>query len=185
MTEKRAHSIQGLFDSLQPPDGPSNLFFFSAKEDVWSESPFQQLFHYRTVKKRVHSGGSADFDRPAVSDMPTITCDVQKPSLHDAIEHHFTDDKTEVLYPLLLFLNLLFPFQTYMDTLPEVFFVSLNRFCYNNTSGTSKIHTELQIPKNIYMDRYMHRNYNLVKEIHKQREILRREHDEYTARCNG
>lgn len=108
MTEKRTHSIQGLFDSLQPPDGPSNLFFFSAKEDVWSESPFQQLFHYRTVKKRVHSGGSADFDRPAVSDMPTITCDVQKPSLHDAIEHHFTDDKTEVLYPLLLFLNLFF-----------------------------------------------------------------------------
>uniref|UniRef100_A0A915AFQ9 USP domain-containing protein n=2 Tax=Parascaris TaxID=6254 RepID=A0A915AFQ9_PARUN len=130
--------------------------------------PFNALFHGSHIEMRLSNDGSTTSSKLDNS-VQMVNLDVSFDNLHDSLEaYHFADSPAK---------------EVWFETLPAVIMFSLVRFSYKN-GQTEKLHNKFHFPISFFMDRYMHRNREIVIEKKRHRTILKERMDVVKAQLS-
>ncbi|KHN86070.1 putative ubiquitin carboxyl-terminal hydrolase K02C4.3 [Toxocara canis] len=125
--------------------------------------PFNALFHGSHIEIRLSADGSTTSSKLDNS-MQMVNLDVSFDNLHDSLEaYHFADAPSKEA-------------SVWFESVPAVIIFSLVRFSYKN-GQTEKLHNKFHFPIEFFMDRYMHRNRNIVIEKKRHRAMLKEKLD--------
>ncbi|VDM40426.1 unnamed protein product [Toxocara canis] len=155
--------------------------------------PFNALFHGSHIEIRLSADGSTTSSKLDNS-MQMVNLDVSFDNLHDSLEaYHFADapskeasvvsfSSNHVSYTnvfdgrVLNNIHEANELQVWFESVPAVIIFSLVRFSYKN-GQTEKLHNKFHFPIEFFMDRYMHRNRNIVIEKKRHRAMLKEKLD--------